>query len=334
MTGNRLNSHLPQARAENVAWLREHGVLRSQHCVDHFLGLLSAETAAALYPDASADDLALATDIAAWMLILDDVLGTGSPYDGDHRTAGQICCALLETFTPTPSPDLGPVAPLVTSFRDVWERERAGMSPAWCARAGLHWREFIQTTTEELHLRATCTQPTMEQYLSYRRKSTATASIADVDERVRGYELPAQVWACGFYRDLHREFVDTAMYCNDLYGFGWEEASGEPGNCVLILERELGLSRADTVAHVEKLRDSSLRRFRATGYRDVPVRLARMNLEPGQVDMVMRYTDAMHNVIGCLYHYTQQAPRYGEDPHERETWKPRYLADLFEQQQR
>ncbi|WP_172386951.1 hypothetical protein [Streptomyces sp. MNP-20] len=329
--GERINPHLSHARAQNVAWLRKHGILLTQPGVDHFLGLLSAETAAALCPDACTGDLRLATDAATWMIILDDVLGAGSPYDGDHLAAGQICTTLLETFMPAPSPGLGPLPPLVTSFRDLWKRERAGMSQAWCARAGLHWREFIQGTTEELHLRAMGTQLTMEQYLQCRRRSSGIACIADVDERLGGYELPEQVWARDFYRDLHRLFVDTTVICNDLYGYAWEEARGESANCVLLLEHELGLPRTDTVAHVEALRESTLQRFRTTGYHDVPAHLAQLNLQPEQHAGVLRHVDSMHKVIGCIYRYTQTAPRYREAPKRHETWQPRYLTDLFEQ---
>jgi hypothetical protein len=150
------------------------------------------------------------------------------------------------------APAAGDAAPvqLLAAWRDLWQRQRAGMAAAWVRRAARDWARCLTTFVTEAVHRTAATLPTVRQAVHLRRHASCLYPFMNMLERVEGAVLSEAVHAERELRLLRAHVADTATLLNDLYSLEREERHSCPFNMIVILRREQRLSRSAAVAAV------------------------------------------------------------------------------------
>jgi hypothetical protein len=317
---------LPRARAANVGWLREHGILRTGAAAGDYLQLRLAEAFAAIFPFITGAEMDIAVDWAAWTFVYDDIMGS-SFMAGSTGRAGEVESSLLAVLGGAHVPETAFLYPVMSSFGDLWRRQRAGMSDAWRLRAMRNWENLIRSNAEEVLTRARGLALSVADSMSLRRKSIAYDQALDLAERVYTGELPGRVATSPVYGELRSTYVDIITLLDDFYGWRKEAENGDPHCLVFILERE-GLTREQAIGRTGDMLQAWLDRYVEIRDRDLPAEHARLDLTSHETGIVARHVETMNRVIQTTHRFMQELARYQGDT--LPSAHPRYVADLID----
>jgi hypothetical protein len=316
---------LPRARAANVGWLREHGILRTGAAAQDYLQLRLAEAFAAIFPFTTGAEMDIAVDWAAWTFVYDDIMGS-SFMAGNTARAGEIEGSLLAALDGAQVPETAFLYPVASSFGDLWSRQRTGMSGAWRARAMRNWENLIRAGAEEVLTRARGLELSVADSMALRRKSIAYDQALDLAERVYTGELPGRVSTSPVYAELRNTYVDIITLLNDFYGWRKEAGNGDPHCLVFILERE-GLTREQAIGQTGDMLQAWLDRYAEIRDRDLAAQHADLDLTSDETGIVARHVETMNRVIHTTHRFMQELARYQGDT--LPSAHPRYVADLI-----
>lgn len=150
-TGCRLPHTLParqspdhaRAQAEQLAWPRSLGLIKSDAAAERHLRGGYADLASRFYPHATGADLDLGVDLMSWFFLFDDLFDgpRGENPEETERLTDAVAAAL-----DGPLPDSAPL--IAHGFADIWRRTCEGMTPAWCAQ-----RPALATTSTDTSTR-------------------------------------------------------------------------------------------------------------------------------------------------------------------------------------
>ncbi|MFJ9608636.1 cytochrome P450 [Kitasatospora sp. NPDC101176] len=225
------------------------------------------------FPRTRGDDLDLLVDVLGWFTILDD------RFDGRPGRRPAEARALVDPLTAvlhgTPGAAehrpqaVGRTGPepdgddrLLGAWRDLWDRQTRGMSPAWRARAALEWQTCLETFPAEAGHRSRGTVPALglPETMRLRRHGSCLYPFMNILERVHGADAPAALHADPALHRLRANTADAATLINDLYSLEREERqSAAAFNTVLTVQRARGCTRGRAVGAV-RARIARLRR--------------------------------------------------------------------------
>ncbi|PWK77975.1 germacradienol/geosmin synthase/pentalenene synthase [Lentzea atacamensis] len=241
-----INQHLAQASSQLLSWITEFGLLRSCEAVDHFVSWRPAELPARWFPDASASDLQLGTDLLAWLMLLDDQFD--GPLGRRPNQVMRVVAELIKVFDPRDVGRQASAPAAVQALEDLWAREQEGMTARWRARAARNWCEYLRSFVTEADNRRRDHIPDTAEYLELRDKTGIMYVLLDAAERVGRYEVPEPVYQSPAFQEMYRLTVLVASVVNDLLGLKKEETRGDPHNLVLVLQRQRTCSRTEALA--------------------------------------------------------------------------------------
>ncbi|MEU8923024.1 cytochrome P450 [Kitasatospora sp. NPDC048545] len=202
------------------------------------------------FPRTRGTELDLLVDVLGWFTILDDRFdGTPGRRPAEAHALVDPLIALLD------GDDTPPDSPLLDSWRELWNRQSASMSPAWCARAAREWRACLATFPAEADHRARGTVPArglgLADTMRLRRHGSCLYPFMNILERVHGTEAPAALHAEPALHRLRANTADAATLINDLYSLEREERQAAAAfNTVLTLQRARGCTRSRAVRAV------------------------------------------------------------------------------------
>jgi germacradienol/geosmin synthase len=316
----RLNPHLEAARVHSKAWARDMGILGApsgasgdpiwdEHDLDsHDYALLCAYT----HPDASAPELDLVTDWYVWVFFFDDHFLEIYKRTRDMAGAKQYLARLREFMPITPAGPLPPATnPVERGLADLWPRTTPGASVAWRIRFAESTQALLDESLWELAniQRDRIANPI--EYIEMRRKVGGAPWSANLVEHAVDGEVPAKIAASRALRVLRDTFADGVHLRNDLFSYQREvEVEGENANCVLVLERFLGVAPQRAADLTNDLLTSRLHQFENTALTEVPAVCDEHHLSPAERARVARYARGLQDWQSGGHEWHMRSSRY------------------------
>jgi germacradienol/geosmin synthase len=316
----RLNPHLDRARAHSKAWARGMGMIGSsdqpsgdaiwdEHDIDsHDYALLCSYT----HPDASASELDLITDWYIWVFFFDDhFLET---YKRTKDMAGaKHYLVRLRSFMPVIASGPPPEAsnPVERGLADLWARTAPSASVGWRVRFAESTQNLLEESLWELDNIQRNRVANPIEYIEMRRKVGGAPWSANLVEHAVGGELPPEIAATRAMRVLRDTFADGVHLRNDLFSYQREiEQEGENANCVLVLERFLGISVQDAANLTNDILTSRLHQFENTAVTEVPAVCDEHRLSPRERVRVVNYVKGLQDWQSGGHEWHMRSSRY------------------------
>ncbi|MET8544979.1 terpene synthase family protein, partial [Kitasatospora sp. NPDC004799] len=260
--GPRPSGELRLAADRHADWVVRRGLLTPAE-LPRYRAYALHELIGHAYPHARGAELDLLLDVLGWFTILDDRFDgpPGRHPDEAHALVDPLVAVLDGAHDGSPSESR-----LLLSWRELWQRQSASMSPEWRARAAREWRSCLATFPAEADHRARGTVPALGLDLTdtmlLRRHGSCLYPFMNILERVHGADAPAALHAEPALHRLRANTADAATLINDLYSLRREERQAGPAfNTVLTLQRTHGCTRLRAVhavrARVARLRQES-----------------------------------------------------------------------------
>ncbi|MFI1201896.1 pentalenene synthase [Streptomyces sp. BHT-5-2] len=258
----RVNPLLPAAETRHIEWMRGMGLLAGPEAEAKYRLWSPAEVGARWFYLAQGDDLALGCDVFGWFLAFDD------QFDGPLGQQPESVAAVIERTAAVLDGESDTAAvsghPLTAAFSDLWKRERAGMSPAWCERAVRHWKQYLHAHVTEATNRVQGVWPSTPDYLDLRYRTGFMPPLLDLIERVWRSELPPPVYDSPELRLMRYVTNQNINIVNDVLSLDKEEAQGDQHNLVLIIEHEQRCTRSEAIDRARRMVDEWTRTFSRT----------------------------------------------------------------------
>ncbi|HEX7835882.1 MAG TPA: germacradienol/geosmin synthase [Kofleriaceae bacterium] len=308
----RLNPHLERARAHSRAWARDMGIIGSiwnEHDLDsHDYALLCAYT----HPDASGPALDLITDWYVWVFFFDDHFLETYKRTKDMARAKQYL-ARLRDFMPVNSSGPPPAAtnPVERGLADLWARTTPTSSVAWRVRFAESTQNLLEESLWELDniQRSRIANPI--EYIEMRRKVGGAPWSANLVEHAALAEVPPEIAASRAMCVLRDTFADGVHLRNDLFSYQREiEDEGENANCVLVLERFLGIGAQQAANLTNDILTSRLMQFEHTALTEVPAMCDEHHLTPDERVQVARYIQGLADWQSGGHEWHMRSSRY------------------------
>jgi hypothetical protein len=248
-----------------MRWARETGLVADAVGERRLSAMRLELLAEGALPGRGRADVELTTQWAALICLVDDRvdrLGAGAcPGEVERLTA-----ALRRVVTRGGLP-AGPVAAQAVVLGQLWERTAEGMPAAWRERFTADYVDFLDATDQEVALRRTGKQLSLDQYVSLRRRTITLLPMLDILERTGDAPLVRDPAADSRVRDLRWAVADVAGWANDLASAADDAAVGQE-NLVVVLAREFGCPH-----DAARLRAAAMIEERRSGLRATAVAL-------------------------------------------------------------
>ncbi|WP_433246295.1 terpene synthase family protein [Actinomadura nitritigenes] len=312
----RLNPHLERARAHSTAWARAMGMLDDARdpgtpeiwdeaaldAMDY--ALLCAYT----HPDCDGPELDLVTDWYVWVFYFDDHFLEVFKRPRDQAGA-RAYLDRLPAFMSLDPPE--PQNAVERGLTDLWARTVPARSPAWRRRFAESTGALLRESLWELSNISTGRVPNPIEYVQMRRKVGGAPWSADLVEHAAGAEVPARVVGTRPLRVLKDAFADGVHLRNDIFSYQREtETEGEVNNCVLVVERFLGVAPQQAADTVNDLLTSRLRQFENTALTELPPLYEEHALTPAERAAVTAYAKGLQDWQSGGHEWHLRSSRY------------------------
>ncbi|MFI6924881.1 germacradienol/geosmin synthase [Nonomuraea spiralis] len=317
----RLSSHLDGARRNAVAWSAAMGLLEAQpgvagsavwdadKLVDYDLPLC----AAGLHPDATAEELDLASYWLCWGTYGDDYFPAVFDRSG-NLAAAKVTVSRLSAFMPvdgTPAPP--PVSALERGLADLWTRT-AGPMPA-AGRARL--RRAVETMCEswlwELGDNVVGRVPDPVDYIEMRRLTFGSELTMSLCRLRHARTLPEALSESGPMRALENAVMDYGTLINDIFSYQKEiEFEGEVHNCVLVVQNFFDCDYPAALVIVNDLLTSRMKQFQHIAEHELPVLCDDLGLDCAARGVLDAYLAELRHWLSGVLNWHRACSRYDE----------------------
>nr|WP_223242252.1 germacradienol/geosmin synthase [Streptomyces sp. CBMA123] len=331
-----LSPHLDGARERVVEWAQRVGLLDAAHPDVPGSGLWDAESmrdydlalcAAGLHPDATAEQLDIASAWLAWGTWADDYYPVvfGRTRDLAGAKAANARLPLFMPLDGTPAPESA--HPLERSLADIWERTAGPMSVE--ARGRL--REAIEVMTAswiwELANQIQNRVPDPVDYLEMRRSTFGSELTTLLARLGHGRTVPEEVYRHGSMRALENSAMDYGCMINDLFSYQKEvEYEGELHNIVLVVQNFFDCDYPSAVRIVDDLMHSRLEQFQHVAQKELPVLYEDFGLTADARELLDGYVVELENWLAGVLNWHRECRRYRTADLERHFGAGRDLA--------
>lgn len=333
--GTTLSPHLEGARTRIVDWSRRMGILEAQPGVpgshiwdeERLLAFDLPLCAAGLHPDATPEELDVASQWLTWGTYGDDWFPVVHGRVRDLAGA-RLANERLSLFMPldgagTPEP----VNALERSLADLWARTSAPMD----ADARRTFRTAVEDMTAswlwELANQAQNRIPDPVDYIEMRRMTFGSDLTMSLCRLGHGRKVPEEVYRSGPLRSLENAAADYACLMNDLFSYQKEiEYEGEVHNGVLVVQNFFGVDYPTGVRIVHDLMASRLRQFLHVAERELPVLYDDFGLDAGAREILAGYVRELKHWIAGILIWHRGCRRYREQDLRRGTGTPCLLG--------
>jgi germacradienol/geosmin synthase len=317
----RLSPHLDAARRHTVAWCQAMGMLEAQPGVagsavwdeERLTDMDLPLCAAGLHPDASLEELDLASFWLAWGTYGDDYFPAvfGRPR---NLVAARIAVARLSAFMPLDGTPAPPASALERGLADVWARTAAPMPLA--ARRALRRavEEMCESWLWELANHAANRVPDPVDYIEMRRLTFGSELTMSLSRLRRGGRIPAEVRDSGPMRAMERAMMDAGMLVNDIFSYQKEiEFEGELHNGVLVVQSFFDCAYPVALAIVNDLLTARVRQFEHIVEHELPVVCADAGLDAEGRQELDAYVAGLRDWLAAVRNWHRGCRRYDEE---------------------
>lgn len=317
----RLNPHLQGARAHSKAWAYEMGIL--SHEKDgavppiwdeadfdaHDYALLCSYT----HPEAPSPELDLVTDWYVWVFFFDDHFLEVYKRSKDLKGAKKYLDGLPAFMPVNPEGKTPPTPtnPVERGLINLWARTAPSTSEDWRRRfveSTIHLLEESTWELKNIHERRVANPI---EYIEMRRKVGGAPWSAGLVEHAVSAEIPARIAAARPMRVLKDTFSDGVHLRNDLFSYQREvQDEGENANCVLVLERFLGIETQRAADLTNEILSSRLYQFENTVFTELPSLFDEQGLNPVERRNVLTYVRGLQDWQSGGHEWHMRSSRY------------------------
>ncbi|GAA3441380.1 germacradienol/geosmin synthase [Planomonospora venezuelensis] len=313
------NPHLEAARAADAAWCAAMGFFDALPGIPAtalwterlLVGFDLALCASGIDPDASAEELVLATNWLAWGTYGDDYYPRvfGAARD---LTGAKLANRRLRQFMPIDLTSMPvPLNALERGLADLWPRT-AGPMPAESRRAfRTAVEDMIESWVWELAGHLLNRVPDPVDYIEMRRRTFGSDMTMSLARLAPGRGIPAPLYRTREFLAMADTAQDYACLVNDLFSYQKEiEFEGELHNGVLVMQTFLGCDPQQGVAVVDALLTSRMRQFEHVTTVDLPVLLDRIAADGPIREAVAGYVTELQDWMAAIVRWHQRTRRY------------------------
>ncbi|MGW3075017.1 terpene synthase family protein [Kitasatospora sp. NPDC001132] len=332
----RLSPHLDGARERVVEWAERMGLLSAEPGAPAS-GIWDAASmrdydlplcAAGIHPDATADQLDIASAWLAWGTWADDYYPRAFGHTRDLGGA-KAANARLSLFMPvdgTPAPE--PANALERGLADIWERTAGPMTVEARGRFRTAVEAMLDSWIWELANQIQNRIPDPVDYLEMRRSTFGSELTTSLSRLGHGESVPPEVYDHGSMRALESSAMDYACMMNDLFSYQKEvEYEGELHNTVLVVQNFFNCDYEAAVRIVDDLMHSRLDQFQHVAQKELPVMYADFGLEQAARELLDGYVGELQNWLAGILGWHEGCRRYGTADLERHFGAGRDLAE-------
>ncbi|MEU8058543.1 terpene synthase family protein [Microbispora bryophytorum] len=316
------NPHLDAARAADVEWCAEMGFFDGVPGIPatavwnepQLVGFDLALCASGINPDATADELILATNWLAWGTYGDDyyprVYGVARDLVG-----AKLGNRRLKEFMPLDLvPRLTPMTGLERGLADLWPRT-AGPLPEGSRQAfRVAVEEMIDSWVWELANQAQHRVPDPVDYIEMRRRTFGSQMTMSLARLAPGRVIPDEIHRTREFLGMTDAAQDYACLLNDLFSYQKEtQFEGELHNAVVVLGTFLDCAPGEAVTVVDALMTSRMRQFEHITTVDLPALLDRIEVGEAVRESVGGYVADLRNWMSAILRWHQRSRRYFEE---------------------
>ncbi|TDD04559.1 germacradienol/geosmin synthase [Nonomuraea deserti] len=329
----RLSPHLDAARRNTVAWCAEMGMLEAQpgvvgsavwdedKLVDYDLPLC----AAGLHPDASPEELDLASFWLAWGTYGDDyfpaVFGRSR-----NIAAARVAVSRFGAFMPLDgAPATPPASALERSLADLWARTTEPMPQADRRRLRTAIERMCDGWLWELANELAHHIPDPVDYIEMRRLTFGSDLTMSLCRLRHTKGIPEEVHAGGPMVALENAMMDAGCLLNDIFSYQKEiEFEGEVHNCVLVVQNFFDCDYAAAVAIVNDLMASRVRQFEHIVEHELPIVCDDFGLDADARRDLDGFVAELRDWLAAILHWHRGCFRYDEKSLRRHNQPPRW----------
>ncbi|WP_370409644.1 germacradienol/geosmin synthase [Streptomyces fradiae] len=310
-----LNPHHAGAKRRSEEWAERMGLLDDIWDRRMLAGFDLALCAAGIDPDATEEELDLATGWLLWGTYADDyypiVFGRPRNLPGAKRQTDRLKSVLSHTG---PATAFSSDHPLERSLADLWARTTAPMDEAARTRLRGSVETMLDSWMWELLNVAQHRVPDPVDYIEMRRH-TFGSELTMLLARLRRTEtLPPELFDTGTVRALEGSVMDYGALINDLFSYQKEiEVEGELHNLVLVAQTFFGCDYPTAMRMVDDLMRGRLSQYEHVKKHEVPLLYADFGLDATGRAAFEAYLRELEDWLAAILHWHRSVRRYGAD---------------------
>lgn len=312
-----MSPHLESARAHAREWARAMGMFEPQNGVivwteedldAHDYGLFCAYG----HPDCSGPILDLMTDWNVWIFYFDDRFVELYKRTKDMKSAKEHL-ARLHAFMPIElgGEPLTPIDPVERGLQDLWARTAPARSMDWRRRFFESSMNMLDDSLWELANIQDNRVANPIEYAELRRRVGGAPWTAGLVEHAEDAEVPAAIAGARPMLVLRDTFADAVHFRNDIFSYQREvKQEGENANCILVLEKFLGVPVQRAADLTNELITSRLQQFENTALCEVPPLIEEHHLDPRARRDVLKYVKGLQDWQSGCHEWHLRSGRY------------------------
>ena len=290
-----------------------------------------AVAAARIQPDASGPELDLSTGWLTWGTYADDYFP--AIFGNTRDMAGaKVFNARLSLFMPLDcSATPPPINPVETGLADLWIRTASPMTTDQRRQFRQSVEDMTASWLWELANHIQHRIPDPVDYIEMRRKTFGSDLTMNLGRIERAARIPAEIFRTRAIQGLENSAADYACFVNDVFSYHKEiEFEGEVHNCVLVVQKFLGIDRQRAVSVVNDLMTSRLRQFEHIIATELPLVADDVNLNADARQALDAYVVGLQDWMAGILDWHRLTGRYDE-PALRRRYRipPRAPAQTF-----
>ncbi|KFE59530.1 family 2 encapsulin nanocompartment cargo protein terpene cyclase [Hyalangium minutum] len=314
----RLNPNLEGARTHSKAWAREMGIIDppKDSGIPHiwseakFDAMDYALLCAYTHPECPGPELDLITDWYVWVFYFDDHFLELYKKTRDRVNSKKYLDGLPAFMPVDMSPPPEPKNPVERGLIDLWARTVPTKSLEWRKRFFESTKALLEESTWELSNISEQRVSNPIEYIEMRRKVGGAPWSADLVEHAVFVEVPDRVAASRPMKVLKDTFSDGVHLRNDLFSYERELEEGELANCVLVLEKFLGVETQRAADLTNEILTSRLHQFENTVVTELPSLFAEFGLNPVEQAQVLTYVRGLQDWQSGGHEWHMRSSRY------------------------
>ncbi|MFJ8431948.1 germacradienol/geosmin synthase [Kitasatospora sp. NPDC094019] len=314
--------YLEAARLNVIAWADRMGLLEPRpgdptagawdaaSTADYDLALC----AAGIYPNASADQLDLATAWLMWGTYADDWFPKAFGQPTDLAGAKALRARYLLLMPVDGEPGAEPLNAMERGLADLWARTTGPMAAPDRATFRTAVDTMLLAWIWEIDNQGRNRIADPVDYLEMRRATFGSDLTMSLSRLAHGKVVPDEVYASGPMRSLENAAADYAALMNDLFSYQKEvEFDGELNNAVLVVQNFFDCDYPAAVRIVDDLMHSRLDQFRHVVSEEFPVLAEDFGLDGPARAVLAGYVEELENWIAGILLWHRGCRRYGEE---------------------
>ncbi|MFC0547139.1 terpene synthase family protein [Kutzneria chonburiensis] len=310
----KLNPLLDNARRTAHEWGRAMGFAGEGVWTDQqMVGFDFALCAAGIDPDASQDELDIATEWLLWGTYVDDLFPKLF-FRNQDRAAPRAFVDNTKMFMPMDCVTMpAPRNAHERGLADLWLRTALPMSDEQRVRYRRGLDAMLDSWVWEADQHQQNRIPDPVDYIEMRRRTFGAEMTMNLARFGAGGLIPDEFFATSQVRGLEDSAADQGAFVNDLFSYQKEiEFDGELLNMVLVVRNFLDCATDKAVGIVNDVMTARVEQFTRTRDHEIPALCEEFGFTAAQRRAVGAYVAGLEDWMAAVLNWHRETVRYGE----------------------